>query len=204
MVDNVDGLVSTAQIGGLEIHVWGSHWKTLEKPDRLVLDLDPDPSVAFADVREAARDVRKLLEAAGLESFALVTGGKGIHVVVPLDATQSWDQIKTFAKGVATKLADNEPQRFIATMSKAKRKGRIFIDWLRNERGSTAIAPYSARANGKASVAMPVAWTQLGRIKHANAFTIPDVLRALKKPDPWKGYFDVRQRLDPRALRFFA
>ena len=125
-------------------------------------------------MREAARDVRKLLQAAGLESFALVTGGKGIHVVVPLDASQSWDEIKGFAKGVATKLAENEPDRFVATMSKAKRKGRIFIDWLRNERGSTAIAPYSPRAKPQASVALPVSWTELGRIDSANAFTVAD------------------------------
>ena len=127
----------------------------------MVFDLDPDPEVKFADVREAARDVRKLLEAANLESFAMVTGGKGIHVVVPLNASQSWDEIKSFAKGVAAKLAENEPDRFVATMSKAKRKGRIFIDWLRNERGSTAIAPYSPRAKPIASVATPVSWTEL-------------------------------------------
>ena len=135
MIDSAAGLVGAAQIGGLEIHLWGSRWKTLERPDRMVFDLDPDPSIDFPAVREAARDVRKLLEAANLESFAMVTGGKGIHVVVPLNASQDWDEIKSFARGVATKLAESEPDRFIATMSKAKRKGRIFIDWLRNDRG---------------------------------------------------------------------
>jgi bifunctional non-homologous end joining protein LigD len=206
MIDSAAGLVGVAQIGGLEIHLWGSRWKTLERPDRMVFDLDPDPEVKFADVREAARDVRKLLEAANLESFAMVTGGKGIHVVVPLNATQSWDEIKSFAKGVATKLAANEPDRFVATMSKAKRKGRIFIDWLRNERGSTAIAPYSPRAKPIASVATPVSWTELSRIEAANAFTIPSVLRRLKqaKSDPWKGYFSVRQSIGRKAAQFFA
>jgi len=206
MVDSPAGLVGAAQIGGLEIHLWGSHWKTIERPDRLVFDLDPDPTVEFAGVRQAASDVRKLLQAANLESFALVTGGKGIHVVVPLDASQDWEEIKSFAKGVATKLAENEPDRFTATMSKAKRKGRIFIDWLRNERGSTAIAPYSPRANARASVAMPVSWTELGRIEAANAFTIPSVLRRLKqaKTDPWKGYFAIRQSIGRKAARFFA
>ncbi len=206
MIDSAAGLVGAAQIGGLEIHLWGSHWKTLERPDRMVFDLDPDGGVTFADVREAARDVRKLLEAANLESFALVTGGKGIHVVVPLDASQGWDEIKGFAKGVAIKLAESEPDRFVATMSKAKRKGRIFIDWLRNERGSTAISPYSPRAKPQASVATPVSWAELSRVDAANAFTIPTVLRRLKqlKSDPWKGYFSVRQSIDRKAAQFFA
>ena len=206
MIDSAAGLVGAAQIGGLEIHLWGSHWKALERPDRMVFDLDPDGGVTFADVREAARDVRKLLEAANLESFALVTGGKGIHVVVPLDASQGWDEIKAFAKGVAIKLALNEPDRFVATMSKAKRKGRIFIDWLRNERGSTAIAPYSPRAKPIASVATPVSWTELSRVEAANAFTIPTGLRRLRqaKSDPWKGYFSVRQSIGRKAAQFFS
>jgi bifunctional non-homologous end joining protein LigD len=205
MVDSAAGLVGAAQIGGLEIHLWGSHWKTLERPDRLVFDLDPDPEVKFPAVREAARDVRKLLDAAGLESFAMVTGGKGIHIVVPLNASQDWDEIKSFAKGVAVKLAENDPDRFVATMSKAKRKGRIFVDWLRNERGSTAIAPYSPRAKPSASVATPVSWTELSRIDAANAFTISSMLRRVKqgKTDPWKGYFSVRQSIGRKAAKFF-
>jgi bifunctional non-homologous end joining protein LigD len=206
MIDSAAGLVGAAQIGGLEIHLWGCHWKALEHPDRMVFDLDPDGGVTFADVREAARDVRKLLQAADLESFALVTGGKGIHVVVPLDASQGWDEVKAFAKGVAVRLAETEPGRFVATMSKAKRKGRIFIDWLRNERGSTAIAPYSPRAKPMASVATPVAWAELSRIEAANEFTIPTVLRRLQqlKTDPWKGYFSVHQSIGRKAAQFFA
>jgi bifunctional non-homologous end joining protein LigD len=194
-----------AQIGGVEIHLWGSTAKKLERPDRLIFDLDPDPTVDFAAAREAARDVRDLLQTAGLISFPLVTGGKGIHVVVPLDASQDWETVKSFARGVATKLADNEPERFVATMAKAKRKGRIFIDWLRNERGATAVAPYSPRAKAEASVATPVGWSELSRIEAANAFTIPIVLQRLKrKTDPWTDYVSVRQRISRDALRFFA
>ena len=206
MLDNLAGLVSTAQIGALELHIWGAHADAIERPDRMVFDLDPDSGLAFADVRAAARDVRNVLGAAGLESFPLVTGGKGIHVVVPLNASQGWDVVKAFAKGVATKLAETEPQRFTATMSKAKRKGRIFIDWLRNERGATAIAPYSPRAKGSASVAVPVTWSELGRIEAANSFTIPDVTRrvAQSTADPWTGYFKLRQRIKADAMRFFA
>jgi bifunctional non-homologous end joining protein LigD len=205
MIDDTAGLVSVAQIGGVEIHLWGSTAKKLERPDRLIFDLDPDPSVNFVAVREAARDVRDLLQTAGLISFPLVTGGKGIHVVVPLDASQDWDTVKSFARGVATKLAENEPERFVATMAKVKRKGRIFIDWLRNERGATAVAPYSPRAKAEASVATPVAWSELSRIEGANVFTIPIVLQRLKrKTDPWSDYVSVRQRISRDALRFFA
>lgn len=206
MIDSAGGLVAAAQMGALEIHIWGSHAETIDRPDRLVFDLDPDPGVGFSGVREAARDVRKLLLAAGLESFALVTGGKGIHVVAPLDASQSWEEVKGFARGVATKLAESEPDRFVATMSKAKRKGRIFIDWLRNERGSTAIAPYSPRARAQATVALSVSWTELGRIDSAAQFTVPTVLARLKrlKSDPWTGYFETHQRISRKAASFFA
>ena len=206
MIDDLAGLVSTAQIGALELHVWGALADAIERPNRLVFDLDPDSGLTFADVRAAARDVRNVLGAAGLDSFPLVTGGKGIHVVVPLNASQGWDVVKAFAKGVATKLAETEPGRFTATMSKAKRKGRIFIDWLRNERGATAIAPYSPRAKGSASVAVPVTWSELQRIEAANSFTIPDVTRrvAQSKTDPWTGYFKLRQHIKADAMRFFA
>ncbi|MTD95592.1 DNA ligase D [Hyphomicrobium sp. xq] len=205
MIDDTAGLVSVAQIGGVEIHLWGSTAKKLERPDRLIFDLDPDPTVDFAAVRDAARDVRDLLQTAGLTSFPLVTGGKGIHVVVPLDASQDWDTVKSFARGVATKLADTEPERFVATMAKVKRKGRIFIDWLRNERGATAVAPYSPRAKAEASVATPVGWSELSRIEGANVFTIPIVLQRLKrKTDPWSDYSSVRQCISRDALRFFA
>jgi bifunctional non-homologous end joining protein LigD len=205
MLDNAAGLVAVAQIGGLEIHLWGSRARSLERPDRLVFDLDPDPSVGFDGVRAAARDLNKLLKTAGLETFPLVTGGKGIHVVAPLDASQDWETVKGFAHGVALKLAESEPDRFVANMSKAKRKGRIFVDYLRNERGSTAIAPYSPRAKPEASVATPVSWAELGRIEAANAFTIPMVLQRLKrKTDPWAAYAGTRQKISRAALRFFA
>ncbi len=157
------GLVAAAQIGTLELHIWGSRADQIERPDRLVFDLDPDESLSFADVRLAATVVRALLASADLESFPLVTGGKGIHVVVPLERRHDWDDVKVFAKAFATKLAEAEPDRFVATMSKARRKGRIFIDWLRNERGATAIAPYSVRAKPHAPVAMPVSWGGLAK-----------------------------------------
>ena len=133
----------------------------------------------------------------------MVTGGKGIHVVVPLDGGRSGCG-KASAKGSA-RAGSDDPDRYMATMSKQKRKGRIFIDWLRNERGATAIAPYSPRAKPEPSVATPVTWTELGRIEAANAFTIPLVLQRIKrKADPWSGYAETRQRISREALRFFA
>ncbi|MFN3623577.1 MAG: DNA ligase D [Hyphomicrobium sp.] len=205
MVDSAAGLVGVAQIAGLEIHPWGARIGNLDHPERLIFDLDPDTTLGFADVCEAARDVRRLLQTAGLESFALVTGGKGIHVIAPLSARQDWETVKSFARGVAEKLAETEPERFVATMSKAKRRGRIFIDWLRNERGATAIAPYSPRAKPEASVATPVTWAELSRIEAANAFTIPAVLQRIKrKTDPWVGYQKASQKISREALRFFT
>ena len=199
------GLVAAAQVGALELHIWGARADDLEHPDRLVFDLDPDEGLDFALVKRAAAEIRDLLESSGLTTFPLVTGGKGIHVVAPLSRRQDWPTVKGFAKGFATRLASNEPDRFVATMSKARRKGRIFIDWLRNERGATAIAPYSLRARPNAPVAMPLSWKQLGAVERANAFAAADTLaRIARGPDPWAGYATRRQRITADALRFFA
>jgi bifunctional non-homologous end joining protein LigD len=189
-VEDVAGIVGAAQIGALELHVWGAPNDDLEHPDRLVFDLDPDASVSFAEVKAAAGDLRSVLEAAGLQSFAMVTGGKGIHVIAPLGGHNDWEEVKSFAAGLANSFAERDPGRFIATASKAKRKGRIFIDWLRNERGATAILPYSPRARKGAPVAVPVGWSELSRLKSAAAFDTVAVLKRLKsaKADPWPGY----------------
>jgi bifunctional non-homologous end joining protein LigD len=189
-VEDVAGIVGAAQIGALELHVWGAPNRDLEHPDRLVFDLDPDASVSFAEVKTAARDLRSVLGAVDLESFAMVTGGKGIHVIAPLAGRNDWEEVKAFAAGLARSLADREPARFIATASKARRKGRIFIDWLRNERGATAILPYSPRARKGAPVAVPVDWSELSRLKRADAFDTVAVIKRLAaaKRDPWPEY----------------
>lgn len=189
-IEDVAGLIGAAQISALELHVWGATIDDLEHPDRLVFDLDPAEDVAFADVRSTARDIRDLLAAANLQSYPLLTGGKGIHVVVPLSGANDWPEVKGFAEAVARTLEKREPGRFIASAAKAKRGGRIFIDWLRNERGATAIAPYSPRARKGAAVAMPVSWTELGSVKSANAYDTRTALRRIAglKADPWTGY----------------
>jgi bifunctional non-homologous end joining protein LigD len=150
--------------------------------ERLVFDLDPDEALDFAAVRSAAVVVRDLLKAASLDSVPLLSGGKGVHVVVPLDSTQGWSEVGRFAEGVARGLAAVEPERFVATVAKAARKGRIFIDYLRNKRSATAIAPWSLRARPAASVAVPVTWKELDAAASAAPFTLRD---AVARKDPW-------------------
>ncbi|MDF1610301.1 DNA ligase D [Hoeflea sp. YIM 152468] len=178
------GFAAAAQMGTIEFHIWGSRTDLLEKPDRLVFDLDPDEGLSFSDVKAAAKDIEKLLTAIGLDSLPMVTGGKGVHVVVPLRRTADWDTVAFFSRTVASYLARCEPDRYVATMSKAKRKGKIFVDWLRNDRGATAVAPYSLRAREGAPVAMPVSWQELSRLKAANSFALGQALKRLDKPCP--------------------
>lgn len=180
-VDDADGLLACVQMGTIEFHGWGSHVDALEKPDRMVFDLDPDEGLAFADVKKAAADIRRQLADIGLTSFAMLSGGKGVHVVVPLDPGHSWEAHKDFSKRFAEALSMAEPDRFIATMSKAKRKGKIFIDYLRNQRGSTAILPYSARAREGAPVAVPIGWDALAEVAKAGAWTIKDADELLER-----------------------
>ena len=146
-IDDLAGLISLVQMGVLEIHVWGSRAGQLEKPDRLIFDLDPDPSVDWPQVVIAAREVRVLLEELGLASFLKTTGGKGLHLVVPVQPRTEWDEAKAFCRAVADFMVRAAPDRFIATMSKAARKGKIFIDYLRNGRGATAVAPIPPAPN---------------------------------------------------------
>lgn len=171
-VNDAAGLVSAAQMGTIEFHVWGSRRDRLERPDRMVFDLDPDEGLGFADVKTAAAEIRDDLDALGLPSWPLVTGGKGVHVVVPLRRVAGWDTVKLFARTFAVFKAGADPDRYVANMSKAKRKGRIFLDYLRNERGATAIAPFSLRARPGAPVAIPVSWNELAKLKRADAFDI--------------------------------
>lgn len=204
LIDSPEGLVGAAQIGALELHIWGARADDIERPDRLVFDLDPDDSVPFAVVRDAARELRDVLKAAGLQSFALLTGGKGIHVICPLERRRAWPDIKAFTRGFALKLAEAAPGTYVAQASKEKREGKIFIDWMRNQRGATAIAPYSLRARPGAPIATPVSWRELPRIDSAADYTLGNIRSRLAhlKSDPWKGYGTVRQSITNAALEF--
>jgi bifunctional non-homologous end joining protein LigD len=202
-IEDERGLVAAVQMGALELHIWGSHNKTLEKPDRLVFDFDPDEEVDFAMVKLGATEMRQRLKSIGIESFCMTTGGKGLHVVVPLKPKHQWDDIKAFAEAMARMMAADDPDRYLAVMSKAKRKGRIFIDYLRNGRGATAIAPFSTRARAGAPVAWPVNWRNLSKLENAHPVTIDNYADVLKRErsDPWKGYFEIDQVLPLEKLR---
>ncbi|KQV35132.1 hypothetical protein ASE37_13035 [Rhizobium sp. Root268] len=194
------GLVAAVQMGTVEFHIWGSRIDRLDMADRLVFDLDPDPSITFDTVKKAALLLRENLAEIGLKSLPMVSGGKGVHVIVPLARRASWEDAKDFAKALSLKIADADPDHYIATMSKAKRTGRIFIDWLRNERGATAITPYSVRARKSGPVATPVSWEELDRLDAANSFHIPDILKRLEEADPWHEAGDWKQGLTKTML----
>jgi bifunctional non-homologous end joining protein LigD len=180
-VEDAAGLLACVQMGTIEFHGWGSGVADVEKPDRLIFDLDPDEGLGFGEVRRAATDLRAVLADMGLQTFAMLTGGKGLHVVVPLTPRAEWPEVKDFARRFAVALATAEPDRFTANLAKVKRKGRIFIDYLRNQRGATAIMPYSARAREGAPVAAPINWDELDEMEGGNRFTVRDADLLLKR-----------------------
>jgi bifunctional non-homologous end joining protein LigD len=188
MIDDLAGLLGLAQAGVIEIHTWGSHAETLEHPDLLVFDLDPDPSVKWPDVVWAAQLLRERLEDLRLEPFVKTTGGKGLHVVCAIEPTMTWDAAKDFARTIAEAVVKEEPSRFVSTMAKAKRKGKIFIDYLRNGRGATFVAPYSPRARAGAPIAMPIDWDELTNDLQPDQFTVRNAFERLDalKADPWE------------------
>jgi bifunctional non-homologous end joining protein LigD len=182
-VENVAGIIACAKTDAVEFHGWGSREDDVERPDRLVIDLDPDEGLPFARVRESALQLRRSFDVLGLRSFALLTGGKGVHVIVPLMPEARWAQVRGFAKAFCTALAEAEPARFTIALPKAQRGGRIFLDFLRNQRTATAILPYSARARAGSPVAAPVSWTELERIERADHFSILDAAKLLRRAD---------------------
>jgi len=202
--DDLAGLIAGVQMGTLEFHIWGSRIDRLEQPDRLVIDLDPDEGLQFADVRDAAFDVRERIGKIGLETMPMVTGGKGIHIVAPLTGRAEWPEAKAFARGIAQLLEHEQPERYVANMSKAKRKGRIFVDYLRNERGSTAIAPYSTRARKGCPVATPVSWEELETLEAANVFHIGDMAARIAMNDPWAVADGWKQAITKKLLSAVA
>jgi bifunctional non-homologous end joining protein LigD len=199
-VDDAAGLLELVQMNTLEFHPWGARVDDPEKPDRLVFDLDPDPGTEWKRILAAARDVRARLEDVGLESFVRLSGGKGVHVVVPLVPEADWDEAKAFCEAFAQAMVAHRPDEYVATMSKAKRAGKIFIDWLRNGRGATSVTSWSLRARPGAPVAVPLRWEELGRTTGGNQYGMAQALKraASDKADAWRGIENVRQRL-PKA-----
>lgn len=202
---DIHGLLALVQFGALEIHAWGSKSDDVEHPDRIVFDLDPDPTVPWKRVVQAARELRELLADVKLKCFVKTTGGKGLHIVVPIARKYSWPEVKQFARNVADRMVAAAPDHFIGTMSKAARRGKIFIDYLRNERGSTAVVAYSTRARAGAPVSTPVSWQELGRLKGPQQFTVANLLQRLRnmRTDPWAEMSKLRQtiRLEKAAAQ---
>lgn len=180
-IDDADGLMTCVQMGTIEFHGWGARIEDVEKADRLIFDLDPDEGLDFEAVREAAFQFRDILKSMGLETFPMVTGGKGVHVIAPLTPKAEWPQVKDFAYRLAQAVAQNDPKHFTAALAKARRKGRIFVDYLRNQRGATAVMPYSARTRAGASVAAPISWGEMKTIDSPAHFHIGDAPELVRR-----------------------
>lgn len=201
-IEDEAGLVAAVQMGTLELHPWGVTVERPDRPDRLIFDLDPAEGLGFKAVVAAAHDVRARLEALGLATFCKTTGGKGLHVVVPIAPDIEWPAAKAFTKRLAEVMSQERPDLYLSRISKAEREGRIFIDYLRNDPTSTAVGPYSTRNRPGAPVSMPLAWEQVTPTLDPKAFTLrtaPDHIA--RTPDPWAGIGKVRQKLPPAAAR---
>ena len=203
VVDDLQGLVSLVQMGILEIHTWNAVADDIERPDRVVFDLDPDPSVGGDRVTLAAQALRERLQALSLECFVKTTGGKGLHVVVPLRPASSWDESFSFSRALSEEMEREQPQAYTTSMPKAQRRGRILIDYLRNNRGNTSVAAYSTRARPGAPLSAPITWEELQRGIKPDQFHVGNIRARLEslKADPWKGYGTVRQRITAAARR---
>jgi bifunctional non-homologous end joining protein LigD len=202
-VDNLQGLIALVQMGVLELHTWGSTTDRIDGPDRLIFDLDPDPEISWEPLKQAAESLRAYLSELGLPSFVKTTGGKGLHVVVPLIPKADWDTAKEFSRQVAQQMVRRAPDRYTATMSKAKRRGKIYIDYLRNARTATAVAAYSTRARDGAPVSVPLRWDELGadiRGNHFNVRNTPERLSQIGK-DPWHDYDTARRAITAALIK---
>jgi bifunctional non-homologous end joining protein LigD len=203
VIDSLEGLLSLAQMGVLELHIWGSHRDKIEQPDYIVFDFDPDEGLDWDRVVEGALAMRAFLEDLGLQTFLKTTGGKGLHVVLPITRKDDWDEVKAFTKAVSEKMVAAEPQKYTSKLPKASRKGKIFIDYLRNGRGATSICAYSTRARANAPVSVPLFWEELETDVRGNTYTLrtlPERLESLPS-DPWADFFKVRQSITAAMKR---
>ena len=196
-LNTAEALAGLAQLGVLEVHPWGSRNEDLEHPDRIVFDLDPDEDLPWTEVVRAAMEVRDRMKKLGIESFVKTTGGKGLHIVFPIKPEHAWPEVKEFARQFVSAMEKDSPQRYLTKMTKAARKGKIYLDYLRNERGATSVAAYSPRARVGAAVSMPLSWTELKKMTERPTFHVADFAdwRPRLKKDPWEDIEKVKQRL---------
>jgi bifunctional non-homologous end joining protein LigD len=196
VADTLAALVSLVQIGVLEVHVWGARRDRLDRPDRLILDLDPAPGIGWAEVVEGAREVRDRLAEAGLKSWVKTTGGKGLHVVAPIRRHPTWEEVRDFSLKLAEAMVRDAPDRYLTSASKEEREGKIYVDYVRNSWSASAVAPYSTRSRPGAPVSFPLAWDELGADTTTDRFTVrtvPELVRT--RPDPWRELVEFKQAL---------
>ncbi len=193
-IEGVAGILSEVQMNTIEFHTWGSSADTLEKPDMMVFDLDPDEGMDVEQIREGVLDLRSILDELSITTFLKTSGGKGYHVVIPFRPAASWDRFHAFAQNIAKTMEAKWPTRYTSNVRKNQRKNRIFIDWMRNGRGATSVAPYSVRARENMPVSMPITWKELHTVAPAE-IRMNDAIARLRRRDPWNGFFDVKQRL---------
>jgi bifunctional non-homologous end joining protein LigD len=196
-LNSAEALAGLAQMGVLEVHPWGSRNSELEHPDRLIFDLDPDESLPWKGIVDSAMEVKDLLKQLGLESFVKTTGGKGLHIVAPIEPRYGWPEIKEVARQIVMSMESAAPDRYLTKMTKAARKGKIYLDYLRNERGATSVAAYSPRARVGAAVSMPLTWSELKKTEERPSFSVTDFAewKSRLKKDPWTKMNEVKQGL---------
>ncbi len=188
-INDLNGLISEAQMNSIEFHIWGSNIKDINHPDYMVFDLDPDKDLSIDKVREGVKDLKKILDDLNLKSYLKTSGGKGYHVVVPLKNKPTWNKFRKIAKSVAKVMEEKYPNKYTSNMRFKTRKNKIFIDWVRNTKGATSVAPYSLRIRNKASVSMPIKWSELNKI-NPSQIDIKEALRRLKLKDPWLDFWE--------------
>ncbi len=193
-IKNISGFISEVQMDTIEFHIWGSTVKALNKPDIIVFDLDPDEGMNLDKIREGVRDLKSILDELSLKSFLKTSGGKGYHIVVPINPSASWKKIREFSKNIAIVMEQKWPDKYVSNVRKINRKNKIFVDWIRNIKGATSVAPYSLRARKTATVSMPISWKELDSIA-PNGITMYEAIKRIQKKDPWVDFFNVNQEI---------
>jgi len=196
-IPDIAGLLSEVQMNTMEFHTWGSRAVHPEQPDVMVFDLDPDEGMGLEAVRQGAKDLKGILDGLSLQSYLKTSGGKGYHVVIPFEPCADWDAFRDFAKGIVQMMEAKWPERYVSNVRKANRKGRVFVDWIRNTRGATSAAPYSVRKRERLPVSMPIAWGELGKTA-PDGIDMAGAVQRLRRKDPWEDFFQAGQRLKGR------